>query len=82
MITATSVSKKGQKVDVLGFEKRVKNIPVDHPLYDEVFIVFVTYDDGDGDYGYIEDRCLYLVLHTKPKCLLKTFEKNFALARA
>ncbi len=77
MITATSVSKKGQEVDLEGFENSVENIPVKHDLFKEVFVVFVTYDDGEGDYCYIEDQCLFLILHCNPGKIRETFEENY-----
>lgn len=77
MITATTYCTKVDEVDLDGFEKAVKNIPTKHRLYDDVFVVFVTYDDGVGDHGYIEDRCLYLILHCEPDKIMETFELNY-----
>lgn len=79
MITATCYCEKVGEVDLEAFEKSVKDVPVDHPLYDEVFVVFVTYDDGVGDHCFLEERCLYLILHCEANKVLEAFERNYEL---
>ncbi len=61
------------------FNDHYKDTPVEHDRYDNVSVVFVTLDDGVGDYCTLEERTLHLVLHVEPnnEAMVEAFERNF-----
>lgn len=66
-------------MDIQRFNKRYEHHKVKHPLYDEVGVIFVSFDTPEGDYCYIEDRVLYMILHVEPstEAMIRAFERNY-----
>lgn len=81
MIGCTRICKEEHvpRMDVMAFEKYFSKIKVAHDFYDEVGVVFVSLDDEIGDYCFIEDRVLYLILHVAPstEAMIEAFERNY-----
>jgi hypothetical protein len=81
MIGCTLICKEEHvdKMDVSAFDKHFANIKVAHDLYDEVGVIFVSLEDEIGDYCFIEDRILYLILHVAPstEAMIEAFERNY-----
>ena len=65
-------------MDLDCFQQSVQGLKIEHPKFDEIFVAFVSFDDEVGDHCYIEDRCLYLVLHVAPntESMMKVFKQN------
>jgi hypothetical protein len=61
------------------FNKHFCKTVINHPLYDNVSVIFVSIKDGVGDYCTLEDRTLHLVLHVKPSTedMIVAFERNY-----
>lgn len=67
------------KMDTEAFDRRYISHVVSHKRYDKVYILFVTLNDGVGDYCELEDRILHLTLHVQPstEAMIEAFERNF-----
>ena len=67
------------KMDTEAFCQRYASYVVKHEKYDRAYIIYVTLDDGIGDYCMLEDRILHLVLHVEPsiEAMIEAFERNF-----
>jgi multimeric flavodoxin WrbA len=68
-----------EKMDVKAFIERYSGMVVEHELYDKIGVLFVSIEEEYGDYCFIEDRMLYLILHVAPstEAMIEAFERNY-----
>ena len=61
------------------FDNLYSSLVIENDLYDHVSVIFVSLEDGVGDYCELRDRTLHLLLHVEPstESMIETFERNF-----